>query len=314
MRNILLAIITLLLVACTEQKPAGTNSTAQHGKPRVVASNYPLYSFTNEIAGDSITVGFPEIEGDPAMWAPSGSDADLLQSADLLILNGAGYESWLAFTTLPVDSSLDTTAKLGAKLLPIENETVHQHGPGGAHSHQGVAFTTWLDPQLAVEQARAITIGLSNLAPEQSADYRSGFEQLSQRLLQLDQSLNQALIDLDGQPVIFSHPVYQYLQERYSINGQSVHWEPDLEPGTKEWIDFGKLLRKHPARIMFWEDTPLDSVRQKLNEMGVESFVFNPAGNTPHEGDYFSVMEQNLLAVKQANAFVNERATGISEK
>ena len=314
MRKILLAIITLLLVACTEQEPAGVSSTTQHGKPRVVASNYPLYFFTSEIAGDSITVNFPEIEGDPAMWAPGGSDADLLQSADLLILNGAGYESWLAFTTLPEDRSLDTTANVGTKLLPIENETVHQHGPGGAHSHQGVAFTTWLDPQLAIEQARAITKGLNSLAAEQSVVYQSGFERLSQRLLQLDQSLNQALTDLDGQPVIFSHPVYQYLQERYNINGLSVHWEPDLEPGTKEWIDFGKLLRKHPARIMFWEDTPLHSVQQKLEDLGVKSFVFNPAGNTPHEGDYFSVMEQNLLAVKQASAFVSESSTPVSDR
>jgi zinc transport system substrate-binding protein len=314
MRKILLPFITLLLVACTEQKPDGMDSTAQPSKHRVVTSNYPLYFFTSEIAGDSITVNFPEIEGDPAMWAPAGPDADLLQSADLLILNGAGYESWLAFTTLPQDRSLDTTAKVGTKLLPIENETVHQHGPGGAHSHQGVAFTTWLDPQLAIEQARAITIGLSSLAPEQSADYQSGFEQLSQRLLQSDQSLKQALTNLDDHPVIFSHPVYQYLQERYNINGQSVHWEPDLEPGTKQWIDFGNLLRKHPAKIMFWEDTPLDSVRQKLKKMGVESFVFNPAGNKPHEGDYFSVMEQNLLAVKQASAFVSEGSTPISDR
>jgi zinc transport system substrate-binding protein len=122
------------------------------------------------------------------------------------------------------------------------------------------------------------------------------------------------LTNLDDHPVIFSHPVYQYLQERYNINGQSVHWEPDLEPGTKQWIDFGNLLRKHPAKIMFWEDTPLDSVRQKLKKMGVESFVFNPAGNKPHEGDYFSVMEQNLLAVKQASAFVSEGSTPISDR
>lgn len=306
--------MSLLLFACTEQPPPAMDSATQHDKPRVVASNYPLYFFASEIAGDSITVMFPEIEGDPAMWAPDGTGAALLQSAELLILNGAGYESWLAFTTLPGGQTLDTTARLGAELIPIENETVHQHGPGGEHSHPGMAYTTWLDPQLAVEQARAITSGLSGLVTEKPADYQTGFEQLSQKLLQLDQSMSRALTDLGEHPVIFSHPVYQYLQERYNINAQTVHWEPDLEPGTKQWIDFSNLLRKHPARIMFWEDTPLGSVRQRLEELGVKSFVFDPAGNTPHQGDYFTVMAENLLAIDRAIQVIGESTDDFSDK
>ncbi len=253
MRKIILIAIAMLLVACTDKESASLDSTSTQGKPVVIASNYPLYFFASEIAGESIEVVFPTIEGDPAMWAPSGEDAGKLQNADLLILNGAGYESWLAFTTLPDGLILDTTANLQDILLPIENETVHQHGPAGKHSHQGTAFTTWLDPQLAIEQARAIMQGLSRLAPEHSQLFKSNFEKLKQRLLQLDQSLARAFADLGQQPVIFSHPVYQYLQNRYGINGRSTHWEPDTEPGTREWIDFGNLLREHPAKLMIWE-------------------------------------------------------------
>jgi len=32
----------------------------------------------------------------------------------------------------------------------------HTHGPEGEHAHENLASTTWLDPILAVEQARAI--------------------------------------------------------------------------------------------------------------------------------------------------------------
>ena len=180
-------------------------------------------------------------------------------------------------------------------LLPIENETVHQHGPSGKHSHQGTAFTTWLDPQLAIEQARAVMHGLSRLEPEQSGLFEANFEALKQRLTQLDQSLETAFTELGERPVIFSHPVYQYLQHRYGINGRSTHWEPEIEPGTREWIDFGNLLRQHPAKLMIWEEAPLDSVREKLLRMGIEVVVFSPTGNTPGNGDYFTVMQQNLF-------------------
>ena len=91
MKHILLFIILILLTACTEKQPDGFDSSAVQGKPIVIASNYPLYFFTRKIAGDAIDVRFPEIEGDPAMWAPGGQASADLQDADLLILNGAGY-------------------------------------------------------------------------------------------------------------------------------------------------------------------------------------------------------------------------------
>ena len=297
MKKIILLAIVTLLVACTEQEPDGLDSTPAN-KPVVMTSNYPLYFFAREIAGESIEVIFPTITGDPAMWAPTGPDVAELQGADLLILNGADYESWLAFTTLPGGHGLDTTAQVQAMLLPIENETIHQHGPTGEHSHEGVAFTTWLDPQLAIEQARAIMQGLSRLVPEQSEFFRTNFEHLEQRLKQLDQSFAEVFAELGERPVIFSHPVYQYLQHRYSIDGRSTHWEPDIEPGTREWIEFGNLLRQHPAKLMIWEDSPLDQVRQKLEQMSIRVVVFDPVGNVPAMGDYFTVMERNLLGLR----------------
>ena len=295
MKHILLLVTLVLLTACTEKLPDGVDSNAVQGRPVVIASNYPLYFFTKEIADDVIDVRFPEIEGDPAMWAPGGQESADLQNAELLILNGAGYESWLAFTTLPAGHLLDTTANVQTMLLSIENETVHQHGPAGKHSHEGTAFTTWLDPQLAIEQARSILQGLSQLKPEQSGLFNSNFEILKMELEQLDQSLAKAFTRLGDQPVIFSHPVYQYLQHRYGINGRSMHWEPDTEPGTKEWIDFSNLLREHPATVMLWEASPIDSVQKKLQQMGIVSVVLDPAGNLPDQGDFFSVMDQNLL-------------------
>jgi zinc transport system substrate-binding protein len=297
MKKIILLAIVTLLMACTEKEPIGPDSTSR-SKPVVITSNYPLYFFTHEIAGESIKVIFPTIEGDPAMWAPTGPDVAQLQNADLLVLNGAGYESWLAFTTLPGGHSLDTTAQVQAMLLPIENAAVHQHGPAGEHSHQGTAFTTWLDPLLAIEQARAIMHGFTQLNSEQSDLFRTNFERLKQKLTELDQSMEQAFAELGDQPVIFSHPVYQYLQHRYGINARSTHWEPEVEPGTREWIDFGNLLRQHPAKLMIWEAPPLEPVREKLRQRDIHVVVFSPTGNVPVMGDYFTVMEQNLLELK----------------
>ena len=266
---------------------------ADNTSPVVITSNYPLQFFAQEIAGEALDVRLPEIEGDPAYWVPDGEQAAALQSADLVILNGAGYESWLNFVTLRPDRLLDTTAGIEDRLLPLEKATVHQHGPEGEHSHTGTAFTTWLDPQLAIEQSRSIAKALSELAPDQAAGFKKRLAGMEVRLNQLDRELSLAFEQLEGQPVWFSHPVYQYLESRYSINGRSVHWEPDEVPGTRSWIEFQNLSRDHPGKLMFWESEPLGEVRGQLAELGVLSVVFEPLGNRPEQGDYFEAMGRN---------------------
>jgi len=301
MKRLALLSFLILLGACKEQVTGGPRLEDHASKPQVLTSNYPLYYFTSEIAGDVLDVQMPDIDGDPAMWVPGASDLPQLQAADLIVINGAGYESWLAFTSLNTDRLLDTTADVPDLLLPIKNETLHQHGPEGEHSHEGTAFTTWLDPHIAVEQARAIAHGLSALVPAQADAFKTRFAVLEKRLSELDRSLDLAFSNLKNQPLVFSHPVYQYLQKRYGLNTRSIHWEPDTEPGVKQWLDFQNLLREHPAKLMVWEASPLPSVLERLQEQGVRSIVFEPAGNRPLIGDYFAVMNVNLKQLSAAN-------------
>ena len=68
MKRILIIAFATLLVACTEKEPAEHELSVAQGKLVVVTSNYPLYFFTTEIAGNGIEVWFPSIEGDPAMF------------------------------------------------------------------------------------------------------------------------------------------------------------------------------------------------------------------------------------------------------
>lgn len=271
---------------------------AANEKPVVYASNYPIYFFAGEIAGDDADVRLPEMNGDPAYWSPNGDQVAELQSADRILLNGAGYEGWLEFVSLRDERLVDTTASIADRLLPLEEATVHQHGPEGEHSHTGMAFTTWLDPRLATAQARAIAVALAELAPSAETGFKERLEQLESRLHQLDQDLEGAFAGLGDRPVVFSHPVYQYLQSRYGINGRSVHWEPEIAPSTREWIDLQKLLAGHPARLLIWEGPPDEETRDKLEEQGITSLVFEAAANPPEQGDYFEVMERNLRRLR----------------
>jgi zinc transport system substrate-binding protein len=58
--------------------------------------------------------------------------------------------------------------------------------------------------------------------------------------------------------------------------------------------------RPYPARWMIWERKPMKQSAQRLKAIGVDSLVFDPCGNAPDQGDFLSVMRQNVENLKLA--------------
>jgi hypothetical protein len=59
---------------------------------------------------------------------------------------------------------------------------------------------------------------------------------------------------------------------------------------------------QHPAKVMIWEDRPLDSVTHKLGDLGVDIVVFDPCGDAPAEGDFLGTQRKNLSALAEIDA------------
>jgi len=298
MRITLSLLICFGLTACDPQHTDPDEGPGQaNARVTVITSNYPLYYFAGQIASglsSEVIIKLPDIEGDPANWKPDSAAIAELQAADLVVLNGVGYEAWRSWVTLPENLLLDTSRGFTDRLIPLQNETVHQHGPAGEHSHKGHAFTVWLDPQLAAEQARSIHQALSRLLPGNDELLNSNLASLSEKLEQLDQAQEEAFGQLGSNTLLFSHPVYQYLRARYRIDGVSVHWEPGEMPATRDWLELGKILASDRAELMLWEDTPLEETRSRLLDLGIRSIPFRTASNRPAQGDYLDVMQNNV--------------------
>jgi len=291
----------LVVAACTQSEPSAENIEAGKGLPRVYTVNYPLAYFAERIAGGSVEVVFPVPPGvDPATWSPDAETIADYQQADLVLLNGAGYADWIQRATLSQSRLVDTSGALADRLIPVDDSLTHSHGPGGDHSHQGTAFTTWLDMELAVGQARAVFDALVRLRPENEPDYRERLHELEKDLGELDTRLKVVAERIGDQPMVFSHPVYQYLVRGYGLNGRSVHWESHEAPGDDQWRELFELLSNRNATWMIWEDEPLPDTVSRLEGMGIESLVFRPCGNRPIEGNFVSVMLDNVMALERA--------------
>lgn len=49
---------------------------------------------------------------------------------------------------------------------------------------------------------------------------------------------------------------------------------------------------------MLWEGVPAPESIDKLKALGVISVTFDPCGNKPGSGDFFSVMDSNVNALE----------------
>ena len=271
------------------------------GPLKIYVVNYPLKYFAERIGGEHVRVEFPApSDVDPAYWIPNLADIAAFQKADIILLNGAGYAKWVAKVSLPRSKIVKTSSKFKEQYITTKEVLTHSHGAAGEHAHEALAFTTWLDFELAARQAEAIAVAMGRKKPDLRDTFQINFKALVKDLKTLDQDIQAIVAKKPSLPLIVSHPVYDYFTKRYGLNVISVHWEPDQVPSDSQLREFKEILKQHPARWMIWEGEPVQASVNKLKTLGVDSLVFDPCGNVPARGDFMTVMRGNVEDLRRA--------------
>ena len=289
--KILIINITFALLAI--------HSSLAAEKLTVYVVNYPLQYFAERIGGEHVNVVFPApADIDPAYWMPDMQTITAYQQADVILLNGAGYARWINKATLPRFRMVNTSERFKGQYIEAAEILTHSHGSEGEHAHESLAFTTWIDFNLAARQAKAIAEALGRKRSELKDTFQKNYQTLEQDLLKLDRDLKILISKDPSRPLVVSHPVYDYFARRYGLNIKSVHWEPVEIPTNEQLMELNRILKEHPAKWMLWEGKPMKESAERLQAIGLDSLVFDPCGNTPHQGDFLSVMRQNVDNLK----------------
>jgi len=296
---VLIALLFITIsIGCILLKP-GEGSAGERLNIYVV--NYPLQYFAERITGEHARVVFPApADVDPAYWMPDAKTISDYQRADLILLNGANYAKWVNKVSLPRFRMVNTSAAFKDQYIEADEILTHSHGAKGEHGHESLAFTTWIDFSLAAEQAKAIAKALSRKKPALKDTFQSNYEELAKELLKLDRDIKEVVSKDQSKPLVVSHPVYDYFARGYGLNIRSVHWEPDEIPTTEQMLELHSILKNHTAKWMIWEGEPLKESVERLKAIGIQSVVFDPCGNAPDQGDFMSVMRQNVENLEAA--------------
>ena len=281
----------------------GDGSSTPSSKPVVYTTFYPTQYFAERIGGDAVKVVNPLPEdADPIFWNPSRQVIAAFHKADLIVLNGAGFEKWVDKVSLPQQKVVTTAQSFKDKWITYAHAVTHSHGSGEEHSHEGLDGHTWLNPLLAIAQAESIKEALVKKVPGGKKQFEAGFEDLRKDLMGLD-----SLLSGLKPPLLYaSHPAYNYLAKQYDWKVINLDLDPGKMPSKKSFHDMHHKLKKQPAKILLWESLPNQEIRQAVEKKtGLKSVEFRPcesitSGERKKGDDYLSIMLQNAQRLNDA--------------
>jgi len=311
--QIKLAIIAIVIViplasfAVTQPSFNSEISTTENSKLQVITSATFLYEFSQNIGKEMIDVTLLVPMGaDPHDWEPTIRDREKLQKADVIIVNGIGYEHWLGSFDSNDNQGILVDTSNGISTLDSEKHDDHTkeddhdgHEEEDKHNHGDLDPHIWLNPVYAQLQVKNIANALSNSDPTNKNYYQSNAAIYNKELDLLDSKIRTELSGCKTDFITF-HNAFSYFSEEYGLTQHTIISSNDshgeVTPQTLENII--SLARELNIKVIFAEESTSTKTSQVIaDEIGGKVLVLSPLEIVSDES-YVEKMIQNLDNLK----------------
>ncbi len=217
-------------------------------KPHVVCSASIFSDMLEQLAGDLVIINtIVPIGGDPHIHEPTPRDAALISQADLIMVNGLGFEGWITKLITTVGSSKSVTT-LTAGLDPIQSERY----AGSADPH------SWMTPHNGLIYITNMHRALLALIPEKADILDKNYKAYRQILLELDTYITEQIqsIPEERRILITSHDGFQYYGRRYGLRLEAlIGISTEAEAQTQDVFRINRIIKEHNIPVVFIEST-----------------------------------------------------------
>lgn len=227
---------------------------------KIVASFSILGDMLQQVVGehaDVTTIVGPD--ADAHVYQPSVADARAVADADVIFVNGLGFETWSE--TLISESGMDASvhvATQGVKIVKVDGET-------DPHA--------WNSLSNGVVYVNNIAAVLSNKIPEKADIIETNRATYANTLMALDASTKTKLSQLPAEKrtVVTAHDAFGYLADAYDMTFLApVGIDTEAEPSAQELAVLIDQLKADGAAALFIENiTSPALVQQIADETGL---------------------------------------------
>lgn len=260
--RIVLALTALLLCSTAFADPHRLN---------VVASFSILEDMTKQLGGEFIEVhSLVPRGGDAHMFEPKPSDAQMLKQADLVIVNGLGFDDWMM--RLVEASGYKGNVVVATKnIKPIaQHDTEHEHAEddGEYDPH------AWHSLRNATIYAQNISTALAATDKEHTRYYGERLTGYLQRIRELDQWAEQKIrsMPIPSRVIVVPHNTFAYYARDYRVTFHSLQGaSTEHEASAKDMARIIQLLKEKNARAIFAENLGQTQVMEQIaKDAGIE--------------------------------------------
>jgi len=264
-----------------------------------IVSFYPLYEFTKQVGQDKVNVSTlipPGIE--PHDWEPTVNELQKMHEADLIVINGIGFENWSDdIDTVNSDVIIVDTSK-GISLIiddTLRKDTNH-FDRSTADPH------IWLNPIKAKTQVQNILDAVVLIDPENEKFYKQNAQSYQDKLDALDSKIRKELSSCNKDFIAF-HNSFSYFAMEYGLNQHSIvdSNTPIIGPTPKTLETIINLAEIHDIDVIFTEESVDIRPSQVIaNEINARVLILSPIEVIDNNSDYILKMENNLSNLKEA--------------
>lgn len=295
MRRTLAATVALIgasalaLAGCS----GSDDGTAASGTPTVVTSTNVWGSVASAVAGDKATVTtlYTNAEGDPHEFEPSAADTAKVSDADVVVMNGGGYDAYME------------KAVEGSDIPTINAYDIfqgdHDHGSGegsgagsesgsdsgtagdhdhGEHDHGDQNEHVFYDLPVVAEVATDLANALAEKDPANVDAYRANAEAFGTKITGLRDELATIKKDHDGTKVAQTEPLAGYLLTEAGLvdaspAGFTQSVEEGQSPSAADRAALEDLLTSKTVHAFIYNTQAVDSVTEAMLSVAERSGV-----------------------------------------
>ncbi len=232
-------------------------------KLKIVTSFSIWADIVQQIGGDQVEVySLVKPGSDAHAYEPSPQDIVKLQLADLIVLNGLGFEPVLekVLQAQQLQSKvLIVTQNIQPLLFPADQKTPDPH--------------IWHDPRRVAQVIESITQKLSMLKPAAKAEFSQHAENLKREILTLHNWAQQQFtaIPVAQRKILTSHDAFQYLGNTYQLTLLPLQGlNTNQEPTPQHIASVIQQIKAGQVRAIFMEKNTNPKLLQAMaQETGV---------------------------------------------
>ncbi|MFM8606548.1 MAG: metal ABC transporter substrate-binding protein [Hyphomicrobiales bacterium] len=285
----------------------GSTTTHAAEKLKIITSFSILADITKAIGGDAIDVTcLVEPDADLHHFEPRPHDIKNLLEADLVIVNGLGFEPWLDRVKPSIKRPpLWTIASEGITPLPFDH---HDHEDHGASEGEAVDPHAWQNVSHARLYAKNIATALINKDPDHRALYLENLARYDSDLERLDRDIRNAIAKIppEKRKIVTSHDAFGYFEKAYGLKMIApLGVGRESQPSAKDMARIIRQIRDEAIPAIFLE-TAIDPrlAEQLASETGVKIggtlYADMLSQKNGPAGTYITMMETNIRTLTDA--------------